>query len=188
MLVFEGITGKGEHRNMIRRDDYRKRFAGLEPNLYRGGKTIDRFDPKKVGGMSVMAATCDTAFGPAYEDPGTATVHITGEKINRSCHISLRVENLRNKQNMSCLSSQEVAGCTRCCMGIDARYGGGSPDGKIPHRPQGVEPDDICLGIRGKCRRIRIRYPLLCWKGVRDSVIQGKAETSHALISLEKAR
>ena len=122
---------------MIRGDDYRERFAKLKPNVYGGGKIIDRFDPKMVGGINAMAAICDTAFDPAYGDAGIATSHITGEKINRFCHIRQSVENLLNKQKMSCLSSQDVGRCTRCCAVVDARYGGGPSRREDPPPPTG---------------------------------------------------
>jgi len=108
---------------MIHGDTYRERIAKLKPNVYMGGKIVDRFDPKMVGGINVMAATYDNAFDPEYEGVGVATSHITGEKINRFCHIHQSVEDLLNKQKMTRLYSQEVGGCTQRCMGTDSLNG-----------------------------------------------------------------
>ena len=105
---------------MITGDQYRERIAKLKPNVYMGGKVVDRFDPKLVGGVNVIAATYDLAADPELESVGTATSHLTGEKINRFCHIHQNTEDLLKKQKMTRLYCQEVGGCIQRCMGIDA--------------------------------------------------------------------
>jgi len=105
---------------MITGDQYRERIAKLKPNVYMGGKIVDRFDPRLVGGINVIAATYDLAFDPDFKDVGVATSHLTGEKINRFCHIHQSIEDLLNKQKMTRLYCQEVGGCIQRCMGIDA--------------------------------------------------------------------
>jgi len=72
---------------MIKGDQFKERMARLKPNVYMGGKMLDRFDPKVVGGMNVMARTYDFAFDTEFGGVGTATSHLTGEKINRLTHI-----------------------------------------------------------------------------------------------------
>jgi len=105
---------------MITGDQYRERIAKLKPNVYMGGKIIDRFDPKLVGGINVMAATYDFAFDPEFKHVGVATSHLTGDTINRFTHIHQSIEDLFNKQKMTRLYCQEVGGCIQRCMGIDA--------------------------------------------------------------------
>jgi aromatic ring hydroxylase len=105
---------------MITGDQYRERMRKLKPNVYMGGKVVDRFDPKLLGGMNVMAMTYDLAFDPELEDIGVVTSHLTGERINRFTHIHQSVEDLLNKQKMTRLYSQEVGGCIQRCMGIDS--------------------------------------------------------------------
>lgn len=105
---------------MITGDQYRERMTKLKPNVYMGGKVVDRFDPKLLGGMNVMAMTYDLAFAPEFDDVGVATSHLTGERINRFTHIHQSVEDLCNKQKMTRLYSQEVGGCIQRCMGIDS--------------------------------------------------------------------
>ena len=105
---------------MITGDQYRERMTKLKPNVYMGGKVVDRFDPKLLGGMNVMAMTYDLAFAPEFEDVGVATSHLTGERINRFTHIHQNMEDLFNKQKMTRLYSQEVGGCIQRCMGIDS--------------------------------------------------------------------
>ena len=47
---------------MIKGDQFKNRLSKLKPNVHQEGKIIDRFDPKLIGGMNVMAATYDYAF------------------------------------------------------------------------------------------------------------------------------
>jgi len=108
---------------MITGDQFRQRIAKLKQNVYMGGKLIDRFDPRLIGGINVMAATYDFAFDSEFKDVGVATSHLTGEKINRFTHIHQSVEDLLNKQKMTRAYSQEVGGCIQRCMGIDALNG-----------------------------------------------------------------
>lgn len=108
---------------MIKGDEYRARIAKLKPNIYMGGQLVDRFDPRLMGGINIMAATYDFAFDPEFEGIGIATSHLTGEKINRFCHIHQNMEDLLLKQKMTRLYCQEVGGCIQRCMGIDALNG-----------------------------------------------------------------
>jgi aromatic ring hydroxylase len=108
---------------MITGEQYRKRIAKLKRNIYMNGQVVDRFDPRIMGGVNVMAATYDFAFDPELEAAGTAKSHFTGDKINRFTHIHQSVEDLLNKQKMTRLYSQEIGGCTQRCMGIDGLNG-----------------------------------------------------------------
>lgn len=108
---------------MITGDEYRKRIAKLKNNVYMGGEIVDRFDARLVGGINIMSATYDFAFNPEFKQVGVATSHLTGEKINRFCHIHQSVEDLLNKQKMTRFYSQEVGGCIQRCMGIDSLNG-----------------------------------------------------------------
>ncbi|MFC1904319.1 4-hydroxyphenylacetate 3-hydroxylase family protein [Chloroflexota bacterium] len=105
---------------MITGDKFRERVARLKPNVYMGGRLVDRFDSKLIGGVNVMAATYDFAFDSEFKEIGVATSHLTGEKVNRFTHIHQSVEDLLNKQKMTRVYSQEVGGCIQRCMGIDA--------------------------------------------------------------------
>ncbi len=105
---------------MITSDQYRERMAKLKPNVYMGGKVVDRFDPKLLGGMNVMAMTYDLAYDPELDGIGVTTSHLTGERINRFTHVHQSVEDLFSKQKMTRLYCQEVGGCIQRCMGIDS--------------------------------------------------------------------
>jgi aromatic ring hydroxylase len=105
---------------MITGDQYRERMRKLKPNVYMGGKVVDRFDPKLIGGVNVIAMTYDFALDPEFGDAGVAMSHLTGERINRFTHIHQSMEDLLNKQKMTRLYCQEAGGCIQRCMGIDA--------------------------------------------------------------------
>ncbi|MFC1874274.1 4-hydroxyphenylacetate 3-hydroxylase family protein [Chloroflexota bacterium] len=108
---------------MITGDQYKERISKLKPNVYMGGRVVDRFDPRIVGGINVMAKTYDFAHDPEFNGIGVVTSHITGDKVNRFTHIHQSTEDLLNKQKMTRLYSQEVGGCIQRCMGIDALNG-----------------------------------------------------------------
>lgn len=108
---------------MITGAQYRKRIAKLKDNVYMGGKIVSRFDTRLEGGINIMAATYDFAFDQQFKQMGIATSHLTGERINRFCHIHQSVEDLLQKQKMTRFYSQEVGGCIQRCMGIDAING-----------------------------------------------------------------
>ena len=65
---------------MITGEQYKNKIANLKPNVYMGGKPVDRFDPRLVGGINVLATTYDFAFDPEYKEIGVATSHLTGKK------------------------------------------------------------------------------------------------------------
>lgn len=108
---------------MITGNEFRRRIARLKPNVYMGGKRVDRFDPRLEGGINVMASTYDFALDPEFQGVGVVSSHLTGERINRYGHIHQSVEDLLNKQKMTRLYSQEVGGCIQRCMGTDALNG-----------------------------------------------------------------
>ena len=93
---------------------------GMKPNLYINGEKIGRDDERLIPSINVMGMTFDMATNPEHEDLLTATSHLTGEKINRFCHVHQSVEDLHKKQDMTRLLCQEVGGCIQRCMGVDA--------------------------------------------------------------------
>jgi len=55
-----------------------------------------------------------------YESLFTATSHLTGETINRFCHVHRSSDDLMKKQEMTRLYCHKSGGCIQRCMGIDA--------------------------------------------------------------------
>ncbi|MBI2909786.1 MAG: aromatic ring hydroxylase [Chloroflexi bacterium] len=100
--------------------EYRERIMALKPNVYMGGEVVSRNDPRFTPELNVLSLTFDLAQEPAYEGVMTATSHLTGERINRFCHIHHSVDDLLNKQKMTRQYVQKTGFCILRCMGIDA--------------------------------------------------------------------
>lgn len=92
----------------------------MKPNIHIGGDRVRRDDPRLEQPINVVAATFDLAHEPEYDGIATATSHLTGEKINRFCHVQQSVDDLLMKQKMNRLLCHKVGGCVQRCMGIDA--------------------------------------------------------------------
>ncbi|MGQ9823590.1 MAG: 4-hydroxyphenylacetate 3-hydroxylase family protein [Desulfotomaculales bacterium] len=100
--------------------DYYERLKKMRSNIYINGEKVGRTDERLQAGINVIKETYDRANDPAFEDVCVAVSHLTGEKINRFCHIHQSVEDLLKKQMMTRLLCHRVGGCIQRCMGIDA--------------------------------------------------------------------
>jgi aromatic ring hydroxylase len=105
---------------MITSEEYRERLRALKPNVYIDGEVVSREDPRLEPGMNVIALTYDLPQDEQYEGVFTATSHLSGEKINRFCHIHRSADDLLKKQEMTRLYCHQSGGCIQRCMGIDA--------------------------------------------------------------------
>ncbi len=101
-------------------EEYIERLMKMKPNIWIGNEKVGRDDPRIRGGINIVKETYDRANDPDYEDLCTAISHLTGEKINRFCHIHQSVEDLLKKQRMTRVLCHRVGGCIQRCMGIDA--------------------------------------------------------------------
>lgn len=70
--------------------------------------------------LNAVKATYELAENPEYEDLMTATSHISGEKINRFCHLHQSTGDLVKKVKMQRLLGQKTAACFQRCVGMDA--------------------------------------------------------------------
>ena len=70
--------------------------------------------------MNSVKATYELAELPEYEDLMTATSHLTGNKINRFCHLHQNTDDLVKKVKMQRLLGQKTAACFQRCVGMDA--------------------------------------------------------------------
>ncbi|HIE17249.1 MAG TPA: aromatic ring hydroxylase [Dehalococcoidia bacterium] len=108
---------------MITSSEYRKRLSKMRRNVYMNGQLIDRDHPRLEGAVNVLAKTYDMVEDPEFkefEEIITAKSHLTGEKINRFCHVHRSVADLLAKQRMTRLTCHQVGGCIARCMGCDA--------------------------------------------------------------------
>jgi len=100
--------------------EYRERLFSMKRNVYMDGELVGRDDPRIAPAINVISLTYDLAHDPNYEGVMTATSHLSGQRINRFCHIHQSVEDLLDKQKMTRLYCQKTGGCIQRCMGIDA--------------------------------------------------------------------
>jgi len=70
--------------------------------------------------MNSVKMTYALAHEPQYEDLMTAKSHLTGEKVNRFCHLHQSTEDLIKKVKMQRLLGQKTASCFQRCVGMDA--------------------------------------------------------------------
>lgn len=70
--------------------------------------------------MNSVKITYELAQNPEYEALMTATSHLTGEKVNRFCHLHQGTDDLVKKVKMQRLLGQKTAACFQRCVGMDA--------------------------------------------------------------------
>lgn len=101
-------------------DEYIKRLKKKRPNVYMGGEKVDRMNEVFRPGINTICLTYEQAHDPEYEDICTAKSHLTGDKINRFCHIHQSKEDLLKKQELVRSLCRLSGGCIQRCMGNDA--------------------------------------------------------------------
>jgi 4-hydroxybutyryl-CoA dehydratase/vinylacetyl-CoA-Delta-isomerase len=69
--------------------------------------------------VNCVAATYELAHKPNYESLLTATSHLTGEKINRFCHIHQSLDDLVDKSKMGRALGAYTGSCFQRCVGMD---------------------------------------------------------------------
>ncbi|MDY6794948.1 MAG: 4-hydroxyphenylacetate 3-hydroxylase N-terminal domain-containing protein [Actinomycetota bacterium] len=102
---------------MRRSDEYRECLKAMKPNIYMGGEIMGR---DNLPGTEILDLTCEIAFNEEIKHLTTATSHLTGETINRFCHVHQSVDDLLKKQDMTRVASRMVGACIARCMGTDA--------------------------------------------------------------------
>jgi len=70
--------------------------------------------------MNSVKMTYDLALDPEHVDLMTAKSSITGEVVNRFCHLHQSTEDLVKKVKMQRLLGQKTASCFQRCVGMDA--------------------------------------------------------------------
>jgi 4-hydroxybutyryl-CoA dehydratase/vinylacetyl-CoA-Delta-isomerase len=93
----------------------------MKMQIYMFGEKIENAvdNPILRPSLNSVKATYDLAQMPEYEDLMTTTSSITGEKINRFCHIHQSTEDLVKKVKMQRLLGQKTASCFQRCVGMD---------------------------------------------------------------------
>lgn len=105
---------------MRTKDQYIEGLAKLRSNLYYRGEKVGRDHQDLEPAANVIGRTFDMAHDPETADLCTAVSHLSGEKINRFCHIHQTTEDLHKKQDMTRMLCNNIGYCIGRCMGIDA--------------------------------------------------------------------
>lgn len=106
---------------LITGEQYIESIKKMKMQIYMFGEKIESAvdNPILRPSLNSVKATYDLAQKPEYEDLMTATSSITGEKINRFCHIHQSTDDLIKKVKMQRLLGQKTASCFQRCVGMD---------------------------------------------------------------------
>ncbi|MFA6220789.1 MAG: 4-hydroxyphenylacetate 3-hydroxylase N-terminal domain-containing protein [Desulfomonilaceae bacterium] len=105
---------------MRTKEQYIDGLKKLNRNIYFKGEKIDRDHEDLIPSINVIGSTFEAAQDPEIENLCTAVSHITGQKINRFCHVHQSNEDLHKKQDMTRALCRRVGYCVGRCMGVDA--------------------------------------------------------------------
>lgn len=107
---------------LMTKEQYIESMRKLNVKVYMFGELIENpvDHPIIRPSLNAVAMTYELAQHPEYEDLMTATSNLTGEKVNRFCHLHQSTDDLRKKVKMQRLLGQKTAACFQRCVGMDA--------------------------------------------------------------------
>lgn len=105
---------------MRTKEQYKQDLAKMKPNVYYKGEAITRDHEILTETIDVLAETFVAAAEPDMAELCTAKSHLSGETINRFCHVHQSTEDLHRKQDMTRALCKRVGYCIGRCMGVDA--------------------------------------------------------------------
>lgn len=107
---------------MMTEKEYEDSLRQLNLTVYMFGEKIENIvdHPMIRPSMKSVAMTYKLAHDPRYKGLMTVTSHITGEIINRFCHIHQDTEDLVKKTDMGRLLGSVTGSCFQRCVGMDA--------------------------------------------------------------------
>lgn len=107
------MTGEEYRKSLQKRGTLRVFFAGeLIKDLLS--------HPLVQSSINSVALTYDLAHDPQFQEIMTATSALTGNLINRFCHLHQSTEDLKKKVDMLRLVGQRCGTCFQRCVGMDA--------------------------------------------------------------------
>lgn len=103
-------------------EQYEESLRALNLKVYLQGELVENpvDHPIIRPSMNSVKATYELAQDPKYVELMTATSHLTGEKVNRFCHLHQSAGDLVKKVKMQRLLGQKTAACFQRCVGMDA--------------------------------------------------------------------
>lgn len=104
------------------REEYIESLRKLNLKVYLMGELVENpvDHPMIRPSLNSVAMTYELAHHDEYKEIMTAKSEITGETVNRFCHIHTSTEDLKNKVKMQRLLGQKTASCFQRCVGMDA--------------------------------------------------------------------
>lgn len=107
---------------LMTKEQYIESLREMDLKVYLFGELIDNpvDHPVIRPSLNSIAMTYELAQEDEYKDVMTAKSHLTGEVVNRFCHIHQSTEDLKNKVKMQRLVGQKTASCFQRCVGMDA--------------------------------------------------------------------
>ncbi|WMM25331.1 4-hydroxyphenylacetate 3-hydroxylase family protein [Tissierella sp. MB52-C2] len=107
---------------LMTREEYIESLRKMNLKVYLFGKLVEKpvDHPVIRPSMNSVAMTYELAQQEEYKDLMTTKSHLTGEVINRFCHIHQSTEDLIKKIKMQRLLGQKTASCFQRCVGMDA--------------------------------------------------------------------
>lgn len=103
------------------KEEYFESIRRLKLPVYFMGELIENVDhPMIRPSINAVGMSYELAQDPLYEGLLTATSHITGNKINRFCHIHQSTDDLGKKVKLLRLMGQKTGSCFQRCAGLDA--------------------------------------------------------------------
>ena len=101
---------------------YIESLRKMKTRVYMFGELVENWVDHPIIRPSIdcVAMTYDLAHDPEYADLMTATSNLTGETVNRFCHLHQSTDDLRKKVKMQRLLGQKTASCFQRCVGMDA--------------------------------------------------------------------
>lgn len=104
-------------------DEYRKSLQRRGPlKVFFTGKLLEEplTHPIVQASINSVALTYDLAHNPQVQEVMTVRSALTGDRINRFCHLHQSTEDLEKKVQMLRLLGQQCGTCFQRCVGMDA--------------------------------------------------------------------
>ncbi|MBW4827412.1 MAG: 4-hydroxyphenylacetate 3-hydroxylase family protein [Clostridiaceae bacterium] len=103
-------------------EEYIQSLREMDIKVYMFGELVENpvDHPIIRPSLNSVAMTYDLANQEEYKDIMTTKSHLTGEPINRFCHIHQSTDDLMKKIKMQRLLGQKTASCFQRCVGMDA--------------------------------------------------------------------
>lgn len=107
---------------LMTREQYIESLRKLKLKLYVFGELVENpvDHPLIRPSMNSVAMTYELAQQEEYKDIMTVKSSLTGEVVNRFCHLHQSPEDLKNKVKMLRLLGQKTGSCFQRCVGMDA--------------------------------------------------------------------